>query len=104
MNRPAAFDLAIQARIPPALAALHNFILQFDPSDIEDFLNDPGVVDDEPSAADYTRDIYGRLAEGAPSREEKEKAEKLRDQIAEKMWIQYQEWLAKVGLSDDIDM
>ena len=32
------YDMDIQARVPPALCALHNFIHQHDPSDIEDYL------------------------------------------------------------------
>ena len=32
------YDMDIQARVPPALCALHNFICQHDPSDIEDYL------------------------------------------------------------------
>ncbi|KAE9385974.1 hypothetical protein BT96DRAFT_1087972, partial [Gymnopus androsaceus JB14] len=57
LNCPANFDMSIQARIPPALAALHNFILQFDPTDIEDFLNDPNILNEELDMEYYSNDI-----------------------------------------------
>jgi hypothetical protein len=34
---PPQFDMDLQARLPPALAALHNFIRKHDPNDIADF-------------------------------------------------------------------
>ena len=30
--------MSIQAQVPPALAALHNFIMDHDPHDIEEYL------------------------------------------------------------------
>ena len=49
------YDMDIQARVPPALCTLHNFIHQHDPSDIEDYsdlaefshihADDPGLGD-----------------------------------------------------------
>ncbi|KAE9407629.1 hypothetical protein BT96DRAFT_809067, partial [Gymnopus androsaceus JB14] len=104
LNRPANFDMSIQARIPPALAALHNFILQFDPMDIEDFLNDPNIFNEELDTEYYSNDMYGNLAMDTPSREEKEEAEKMRDEIAQSMWEQYQQWLVDNGLFDNEDL
>ncbi|KAJ3735132.1 hypothetical protein DFJ43DRAFT_992367 [Lentinula guzmanii] len=92
--------MSIQARIPPALAALHNFILQFDPTDIEDFLRNLDVLDGEPDADHYSSDIYGQLANNVPSQEEKEEAEKRRNEIAESMWVQYQHWLLNNEILD----
>ncbi|KAF5376797.1 hypothetical protein D9757_009487 [Collybiopsis confluens] len=89
LNRPPHFSLDIQARIPPALAALHNFILTFDPTKIEDFLRNPSLFEQEKEV----RNDFGTLANGAPSRQEKEEAERARDEIAKAMWVQYQEWL-----------
>ena len=35
------YDMDMQARVPPALCALHNFIHQHDPSDLEDYADMP---------------------------------------------------------------
>lgn len=71
--------MAIQARIPPALAAVHNFIRIHDEEEIQEFEGlEAGECD------------YGELAEGPPSRAEKTRAEVKRDQIAQAMWDSYQ--------------
>jgi hypothetical protein len=44
---PPQFDMDIQAHLPPALTALHNFIHKHDPDDIADFDN---VDDLQPGA------------------------------------------------------
>lgn len=104
LEHPAQFDMDIQVRIPPALAALHNFILQFDPSDIEDFLKDPSILDPEPGDRNIQSDIYGTLAKQAPTAQEKAAAEQKRDDIAEAMWVQYRQWLQDEGLLDNIEL
>lgn len=77
----------IQSRIPPALAALHNFILKHDSVDREDILEDLDISD--PDLGDY-----GDLAEEIPDQAEKERANSLRDTIAKEMWVSYQQYLA----------
>ena len=86
LNHPAQFDMTIQARIPPACAALHNFIMTHDSHDVEDLLE----VHGEPESNDC--DI-GTLAETHVTRAEKLRAEVLRDKIAEEMWTSYQDLL-----------
>jgi hypothetical protein len=79
-SRP-RYNLDIVARLPPALAALHNFIRIHDPNEINDFLQeDPDL---EPRHV-------GELADGYPSAAEKQAANARRDEIAQAMWIQYQ--------------
>lgn len=74
--------MAIQVRIFPALAALHNYIRIHDSEEINDF---PAEIQDPmPSSA------LGSLAVGAPSAAEKDHAKDRWDQIAEEMWRQYQ--------------
>ena len=80
------YDMDIQARVPPALCALHNFIRQHDPSDIEDYsdlaefshihVDDPGI---------------GDLAMHTLTAAERDSADAKRDQIAQAMWESYQE-------------
>lgn len=81
--------MGVQARIPPGLGAMHNFILDHDPTDIEDYMDDPDLIDPNPGAYGDP----GILAEGYVEREERERATAKRDDIAQKMWDQYQQYL-----------
>ena len=75
------YNLDIVARLPPALAALHNFIHIHDPNEICDFLQDN---------SDLEPGYMGELAEGFPDAVERQAANTRRDEIAQAMWIQYQ--------------
>jgi hypothetical protein len=77
---PPELDMHWQARLPAALAAIHNFIRDQDPTDIDD-ITDP--MDPEPG----TR--AGELAHGVPRAAERDRATRRRDQIAKEMWDQY---------------
>ena len=59
------FDMEIQARLLPALCALHNFILRYDPDDLEEMLD----ISEELEHGD---DNYGNLASGPSTREAQE--------------------------------
>jgi hypothetical protein len=101
LNRAPQLDLNVQAHIPAALAALHNFILQHNPADIRgqdaqlqahsrrnslspDTM--PGRVSDS-----------GELRDGHISEAEKSAAKTRRDQIAQAMWEDYQRILHEGG-------
>ena len=84
--------MAIQARIPPALAAVHNFICIHDEYEILEFEED--LEDGEPREHNY-----GELAEGPPSHAEKTCSEVKRDEIAQAMWESYQA-LVHEGMHD----
>ena len=61
-----------QVRLPAALAALHNFIRDNDPVEMEDFSSDDDDLDDpQPGEPAHT----GSLAEGVPGRAERRKAD-----------------------------
>jgi hypothetical protein len=79
-SRP-RYNLDIVARLPPALAALHNFIRIHDPGEINEYLQDPDLV--EPR-------YEGELAGGFPDAAERLVANARRHEIAQAMWIQYQ--------------
>ena len=82
-SRP-RYNLDIVARLPPALAALHNFIRIHDPSEINEYLQDPDL-------AEWLEPRYvGELAGGFPDAAERLVANARRDEIAQAMWIQYQ--------------
>jgi hypothetical protein len=74
--------MEVQARLPAALAAIHNFIREYDPGEIQEYLDDDEIVEHEG---------HGLLAQGAVTATEKDAANDRRDTIAHDMWIQYQE-------------
>lgn len=86
--------MGVQARIPPGLAALHNFILKHDDSDIEHFTDawDPAPGYSAAHDEDHFH-IQGELSQGVVGREEKARAEQRRNEIAQAMWVDYQERL-----------
>jgi len=71
----------LQARIPAALAAIHNFIRIHDPEELSDFIES---TDLEPGF------VSGELAAGQARAAEKTQAITRRDEIATAMWAQYQ--------------
>ena len=83
----------IQARIPPATAAIHNFILDHDPQEEEDISETPDPNPGNPPA----EHDFGTLAHGPANRAEKARAKAKRDQIAQEMWDSYQAILAEHG-------
>jgi hypothetical protein len=77
-----------QARIPAALAAIHNFIRIHDPEELENFVE---AEDSEPGF------VSGELAAGQTRTAEKKRANARRDGIAAAMWVQYQAELHQRG-------
>lgn len=76
----------IQAQIPPARAAVHNFILDHDAEDLDGF-ND--VIDENPGAIPAPVIGTGSLLQGPPGNREKDRASEKRDEIAQAMWDSY---------------
>ena len=72
--------MEIQAYIPPALGAVHNFIRVHDVDEILEFGDDARDLDPG----------YGDLALGPAGAAEKARAKLRRDQIAQAMWESYQ--------------
>jgi len=85
--------MEIQARIPPAMAAIHNFILDHDAQEKEEISETP---DPNPGNLPAEQD-FGTLARGPPNRAEKARAKEKRNQIAQEMWDSYQAILAERG-------
>lgn len=90
LNNPPQLDIALQARILPGLAAIHNLIMKHDPTDLDDF---DGVHDPQPG---YVVDA-GSLANGPTLPREKARADRRRDVIAQQMWDSYQALLCERG-------
>jgi len=61
--------MAIQAQIPAACAALHNFIMDHDPNDVEDLLAAHGEPD-IPGTSNWEQ--FGTLAEQQVTHHEKQ--------------------------------
>jgi hypothetical protein len=83
------YSMDIQARLAPALAAIHNFIGLYDPDEILDLVDEaediqPGVRIPQ----------TGDLALGPARAAERALADGKRDGIAQSMWVQYQAELA----------
>lgn len=89
--------MTIQAKVPPALAALHNLILDLDPYDIDEYLSgDPqsDIIhedDLDPNPGQPQDNEFGWLANGAVTRTEKNRAIAARNHIADVMWRDYQQ-------------
>ncbi|KAH8798559.1 hypothetical protein DL96DRAFT_1509285, partial [Flagelloscypha sp. PMI_526] len=87
-----------QSRIPAALAAIHNFILEHDPEDIHKALEKLYQMNDawdDPQPGWCEAHDLDALAQRLPGRMEKTIADARRDQIAQDMWISYQEELER---------
>ena len=91
---PPSYSLEIQARIPAALSALHNFILEHEPND-----NEP--VADEDSANLAGHDFEPELGHAQPADLEEGAMTMRRDAIAADMWQDYQRVLQERELGDD---
>ncbi|KAF9554698.1 hypothetical protein CPC08DRAFT_766532 [Agrocybe pediades] len=85
--RHASARNVVEPRIPPAVAAVHNFILDHDPDDIYRYREAFSDIDVLPGT-------YGVLGTGPARRPEIMRATIRREGIAEDMWRNYQELTA----------
>ena len=53
LQLPPEYDMSIQALIPAALAALHNFIWQYDPDDIQMYNDNDNDNDNDDESLDF---------------------------------------------------
>ena len=96
---PLEYSMGVQAQIPPALAALHNFIWQYNPQEIQmydDELRDESLelqMALHPESAEELRTV-------SVTPNERRQVNKRRDKIADDMWEQYQDYL-KSGAAHD---
>lgn len=77
---PPHYNMEMQAHIPAALCLVHNVIRIHDPNDMMDYRQ---VDVNEP---EYN---VGTLAEGPPTAEARTRAHQHRDEIALRMWEDY---------------
>jgi hypothetical protein len=92
LQLPPEYDMRIQALILPALAALHNFIREYDPKEIQTYDDE-----DDNALLDLQMGVHpesvGDLELSAVTPRERVRANKRRDKIAADMWEQYQHHL-----------
>jgi hypothetical protein len=101
LTRAPHYDMAAQSKIPSALIALHNFILEHDETDLECWLGNPDALDNLMGLRRDNEIDFGRLTTLLnTSAAEKRHAESTRDQIAQGMWHRYEQYL---GEQMDID-
>lgn len=98
------FDLRTQAKIVAALAVLFNFIRIHDPDDIntEQFRARADRAHRTPRDDVYEVPAREELG-GYISAVEKDEADKRRDDIAERMWVDYREYLRNGGDEEEVD-
>jgi hypothetical protein len=85
------YSLAIQARIPAALTAIHNFIRTYDTDD-----DDPLAMNgDNTSHNDFDEDRGPTFARNRDDVDER------RDQIAQAMWDDYRQVCMERGIDAD---
>ena len=91
---PPEYNMHIQARLPLALCTIHNFIQRYDPNTSFD----PGLGEQDP--ADDGDQVPGGpgLGDGPADAAERRRADQRRDNIAQEMWIDYQEELRRRAL------
>lgn len=88
--------MKIQAKIPSALVALHNFILEHDETDLDRWIIDEQAQDDNRGFRRNQEIDFGRLASTARvSPAEKRRAEDIRDEMAHAMWDGYVQYLSE---------
>lgn len=91
------YNLDIQAQIPTALCAIHNFIRQHEPEEL------PAIVDNLPES-DYLDHTHDLSAVELIEEDSQSQPSIRRDQIAQAMWEDYQHVLLERAEEDmDID-
>ncbi|KAF8815798.1 hypothetical protein BYT27DRAFT_7070751, partial [Phlegmacium glaucopus] len=96
MAAAAEYSIHTQAKIPGAIAALHNFVHVHDPDDLaeEDGDNSDDSDDEEtPHRQPHEIPITPENLGGHISQAEKDRASAKRDEIAKAMWEKYVEEL-----------
>jgi len=97
MTAAAEYGIRTQAKIPGAIAALHNFVHIHDPDDLATKEGDNSDDDDE-APNRYDIPITPENLGGHISQAEKDRAGEKRDIIAKAMWEDYVEELRIRGM------
>ncbi|KAJ7182312.1 hypothetical protein C8R43DRAFT_1144087, partial [Mycena crocata] len=94
LTRPPHYNMEVQAKIPSALVALHNFILEHDTADLDRWIIDEQAQDNfRGSRRDQEIDFGCLSTSSRVSPAEKRHAEDIRDGIAQDMWNDYVQYI-----------
>jgi hypothetical protein len=94
--------MRVQARIPAALAAIHNFIRIYDPQD--EIFQISGELERDGVSGEHIVANPAEYFSTHISPQERKRAEAKRDSIAQACWVQYQEYLsANPGVTHNIE-
>ena len=92
---PIEYDIEIQARLPAALSAIHNFTRDHDP-EISEFKDKGPNINNEI----YHQGGGGYFEAEGLAEDEDEEGKAMQDNIAEHMWRDYQDYMADGGSED----
>lgn len=95
LQLPPEYKMEIQARIPAALCAIHNFIQDLDPEMF--FKPEFEAYRQAQMGEDDDVELFGDLGEGVVDAAEQCRAEVWQDQIAEEMWAEYSREVRELG-------
>jgi hypothetical protein len=84
LQLPPEYHMDVQARIPDALCALHNFIRKFDPDIFDEEADDLLEYEGEEGGGELNE-----LGDGPADAQERRRADNRRDEIARQMWEDY---------------
>ena len=100
LSAGASYSVSSQAKMVLAICALHNFIRVHDEVDEENIY---GVDIEEGGRFQYpdADQLRNYLGSGTVTREEQERASACRDDIANRMWVDYQLYLNEQLLHDN---
>jgi DDE superfamily endonuclease len=87
---PPEYSMELQARIPAALCALHNFIRHADPTEIDEYADATDLANGRANGAEI-----GNLATQAINAADRDRMSLKRDQIAQDMWDSYMTWVQR---------
>ncbi|KAF7318629.1 putative transposase [Mycena chlorophos] len=94
LQHPPHYKMEVQAQIPSALVALHNFIIEHDNTDLDRWIIDEQATDGLRGfvglQGDDEIDFGLAAASTRVGSQEKRRAERKRDNIAQAMWTDYQ--------------
>lgn len=95
LTHPPHYNMHVQAKIPAALVALHNFILDHDTTDLDRWIVDEQAEDLLPGNRRAAPVDFGQLSTAQTiSNTEKRRAGIKRDELAQTMWDDYEQYLA----------
>ncbi|KAF7322355.1 putative transposase [Mycena chlorophos] len=105
LQRPLHYKMEVQAQIPSALVAVHNFIMEHDNADLDRWIIDEQAADGMRGFVGLQEDEeidFGFLSTAkCIGNQEKRQAERKRDDMAQAMWADYQRILNE---RMDVDM